>query len=484
MKKKSKKHIQINDIQACILVLSVYLLLTGVFYFASGEQLYWRTSRSEWIGEQSDLAIPEIVDGFEVRQDFFCRMDRLQRVAVPVTTFARENAGTFWMRVWDETDGRELASSAWDLRDVAEGQVLECSFDDMRVWHHTISIRLSSDAEAGAAVAPWFASTDTADGSQMSQLSYHGKVVDGTLCFFAYGKDKIWTGFHFFEIAAVLFVCLTAVCIWLYYKKKNGKKSKILALAALLRRYQFLIKQLVSRDFKIKYKRSVLGVLWSFVNPLLIMCVQYFVFSTIFKTDIENYQVYLLSGIVLFNFFSESSNVAMYAISGNAGLITKVYVPKYIYPVSKVLSTCVNLLISLLPLLLITLASGVGITKAWLLIPFDLVCLLVFCCGIALILSSALVFFRDIQFIWSVLLMALTYSTPVFYPETILPDGFRASLQFNPMYHFIRFFRMLIMDGISPEPMAYMQCAAIAALVMSVGLLVFKKTQDKFIFYL
>lgn len=228
----------------------------------------------------------------------------------------------------------------------------------------------------------------------------------------------------------------------------------------------------------------MLGALWSFVNPLLIMCVQYVVFSTIFKADIENYQVYLLSGIVLFNFFSESSNVAMYAISGNANLITKVYVPKYIYPVSKVLSTSVNLLISLLPLVIITISSGVSVTKAWLLIPYDLFCLLLFCIGIALILSSALVFFRDIQFIWSVLLMVLTYATPVFYPETILPEGFRGTLMFNPMYHFIRFFRTLVMDGVSPEPREYIQCAAISVAVLAAGLFVFKRTQDKFIFYL
>ncbi|MCI9122587.1 MAG: ABC transporter permease [Eubacterium sp.] len=255
-------------------------------------------------------------------------------------------------------------------------------------------------------------------------------------------------------------------------------------LFVFLRRYKFLIKQLVVRDFKIKYKRSVLGALWSFVNPLLIMCVQYVVFSTIFKADIENYQVYLLSGIVLFNFFSESSNVAMYAVTGNAGLITKVYVPKYIYPVTKVLSTSVNLMISLLPLLIITLVSGVNVTRAWLLIPFVLVCLLVFCCGIALILSAALVFFRDIQFIWSVFLMILTYATPVFYPEEILTERFRGVLSFNPMYHFIKFFRLLVMDGLSPEPVAYAQCAVIAGLVLALGVFVFHQTQDRFVYYL
>ena len=252
----------------------------------------------------------------------------------------------------------------------------------------------------------------------------------------------------------------------------------------LFGKYRFLIRQLVSRDFKIKYKRSVLGALWSFVNPLLMMSVQYFVFSTIFKADIHNYPVYLLAGIVLFNFFSESTNISLYAVTGNAGLITKVYVPKYIYPVSKVVSTGINLLVSLLPLLVMCLATGVKITKAWLLIPFDLLLLLIFCIGIGFILSAVMVFFRDMQFIWSVFCMVVTYATPIFYPESILPDTFKGTLAFNPMYHFIQFFRKIILEGISPQPRDYLVCTLIAAASFLTGFIVFRKTQDKFIFYI
>ena len=105
----------------------------------------------------------------------------------------------------------------------------------------------------------------------------------------------------------------------------------------ILKKYRFLLFQLVSRDFKTKYKRSVLGVLWSLLNPLMTMVVQYIVFSELFRWDIDNYAVYLISGIVLFSFFSEATNQALVSITGNAGLITKVYVPKYIFPVSKVI---------------------------------------------------------------------------------------------------------------------------------------------------
>ncbi len=493
MKKKTQKQLQWKciwkDSIFCAAVLFLFLLLTGIFYYAAGEQLYWRTSRAVYEYVPSGLAAPEPADGAEIRQEFLCRIDRLQRITVPVTAFARENHGILTLEVWDETDGRRLAADSWEMQTLAEEQQLECSFDDAGTWGHVISIRLVSDGTMGTCMAPWLAALpESGTAAQIeegnSQLFYQGMPIEGKISFGAYGKDKVWTGFHFFEIAAVLLILLAAGCIRLIVKKNTGKKSWLLDLAALLRSYRFLLKQLVARDFKIKYKRSVLGVLWSFVNPLLVMCVQYVVFSTIFRSDLEHYQVYLLSGIVLFNFFSESSNVGMYAISGNAGLITKVYVPKYIYPVSKVLSTCVNLLISLLPLVVITVASGVRVTKAWLLLPFILLCLLVFCCGIALLLSAALVFFRDIQFIWSVLLMVLTYATPVFYPESILPQGVREALQWNPMYHFVTFFRMLVMDGISPEPMMYVQCAAFAGIFLLVGAFVFARTQDRFIFYL
>lgn len=252
----------------------------------------------------------------------------------------------------------------------------------------------------------------------------------------------------------------------------------------MLRRYLFLLRQLVSRDFKIKYKRSVLGMLWSFVNPLMIMLVQYFVFSTLFRADIENYVMYLLTGIVLLNFFSESTNISLYAITGNAGLITKVYVPKYIYPVSKVLSSGINLFISLLPMMLIGLATGIRITQAWIMIPYVLACLIVFCIGMGFLLSALMVFFRDMQFIWSVFSTVLTYLTPVFYPESILSEEMRKLLNINPMYHFICFFRTIVLEGSYPKLQQYGACFVAAVMVFLAGAAVFHRLQDKFIFYL
>ena len=176
--------------------------------------------------------------------------------------------------------------------------------------------------------------------------------------------------------------------------------------------------------------------------------------------------------------------MSLTSIIGNAGLITKVYVPKYIYPLTRVLSSLVNLVISLIPLLLVTLISRIVPTKAYLLVPFVLVCLAVFCLGIGLLLAALMVFFRDIQFLWGVLTMIWMYATPIFYPPTILPDNLRGLLNLNPLYHFITFARTCFIDGISPEPSVYFLCFMVAAIALLVGALVFQKAQDRFVLYL
>ena len=197
-----------------------------------------------------------------------------------------------------------------------------------------------------------------------------------------------------------------------YRKWKRGEHSVLANALVAVQKYRFLIKQLVDRDFKAKYKRSVLGVFWSFLNPLLNMLVQYVVFSNMFKFDIPNFPVYLLCGNVVFSYFSESCGMALTSIVGNAGLITKVYVPKYIYPLTRIMSSMVNLLISLIPLFAVALISGLVPTKAYLLLPIPLLLLALFCLGLGMLLAAAMVFFRDIQFLWGVLTTIWMYLTP------------------------------------------------------------------------
>ncbi|MNW42957.1 Teichoic acid translocation permease protein TagG [compost metagenome] len=250
------------------------------------------------------------------------------------------------------------------------------------------------------------------------------------------------------------------------------------------RKYGFLLSQLIERDFKTKYRRSVLGILWSLLNPLLTMTIQYMVFSTLFRFDIPNYAVYLLSGIVMFNYMSEATSQSMTCIIQNASLINKVYMPKYIYPISRVLSCGVNFLLSLLALYIVILATGMHVTYHHIAIIYGLACLFIFICGLSLLLASIMVFFRDTQFLYGIGLTIWTYITPIFYPESILPSFMVTVMEFNPMYHFIRFIRVIILNGGFPDLMAWVYCAVFSIISLVMGIFIFNRTQNKFILYL
>ena len=270
----------------------------------------------------------------------------------------------------------------------------------------------------------------------------------------------------------------------IYQHARKAKGTLFWTAVSELKKYRFLIKQLVSRDFNTKYRQSVLGVVWSFLNPLLTMMVQYIVFSTIFKSEIYNYPVYLLCGIVLMNFFTESVALGMDSILTNARLITKVYIPKYIFPISKVLFSSLNMLISLIPLFIVVLITGAKLSFSLLLMPLALSLLLMFCLGMGFFMASANVFFRDTKFLWGVVSMLWLYLTPIFYPVTIIPEAYRWVFHMNPMFQFITFMRIIILDGISPGINTYIGCFLSAFIPLGLGLLVFKKSQNQFILHL
>jgi ABC-2 type transport system permease protein len=253
-----------------------------------------------------------------------------------------------------------------------------------------------------------------------------------------------------------------------------------------LMRYRFLMEQLVSRDFKTKYKRSVLGVFWSFLNPLMMMAVQYTVFSKLIARGggIDHYAMYLLIGIVLFNGFNDCCNQSMRAIVGSASLITKVYVPKFIYPVSKVFSASINMLLSMIPLLVVALFNRLWPCPAWICIPVALVLLIMFTTGMGLLLSSLMVFFRDIEFLWGVFSMVWMYATPIIYSIELLPDWVQKLEIINPMYHYINYMRTIIIGRAFPDLGQFLWCFGLAVLMMVLGGIVFHKTEDQFIFYI
>lgn len=249
-------------------------------------------------------------------------------------------------------------------------------------------------------------------------------------------------------------------------------------------RYGFLLEQLVKRDFNTKYRQSVLGVLWSFLNPLMTMAVQYIVFSALFRSDVERFPVYLLSGIVLFSFFNECVTLGMDSIVSAGTLISKVAMPKIIFPLSRSISSFINLVISLLPLGVIMLLSGSPITPAILAVPAILALTYLFALGMTLLLCTMNVFFRDMRFLWSVISLLWTYATPIFYPIGIIPEPWQSLFRWNPMYCFITALRSVTIEGEWPEVQLWGACLLCALLPLAAGILVFRKNEDKFVFHL
>lgn len=249
--------------------------------------------------------------------------------------------------------------------------------------------------------------------------------------------------------------------------------------------YRNLLKQLVLRDIKLKYRRSFLGYLWSVLNPLFVMVIMVVVFTTMFRSDIPNFPLYLLCGQILFNYMSEATSAAITSVMDSGGLLKKIYVPKYIFTVSKVTSTLITMLLSLIALILVALFTKTPVTVTYFLIVIPLLELYVFSLGLGLFLAQAAVFFRDIRYIYSVLLTGWTYLTPIFYPVSLL-DGMVKDIvtKVNPMYYYIDQFRCLVMYGEIPGAQSFLYASAVALAMLLLGAWSFWKNQDRFILYI
>ncbi len=257
-------------------------------------------------------------------------------------------------------------------------------------------------------------------------------------------------------------------------------------------RYRYLLENLVMRDFKLRYRRSVLGVLWSVLNPLLMCLVYWIVFSSLFSDirgdGISNFAVYLLCGQLLFSFFGETSTSGMSSMLGAAPLLKKVYMPKYIFPLEKCCFGMVNCFFSFIALLIVMVITGNAISWTILLAFYPLITLFFFTLGISLALAAFTVFFRDVMHMWSVFTTALMYFSAIFYDPTQMGmiGGFSVQMliSFNPMYWYITAFRTVVMSGELLTENMILVCGACALLSMILGSYIFGKTQDKFVLHI
>lgn len=256
---------------------------------------------------------------------------------------------------------------------------------------------------------------------------------------------------------------------------------------------KYILRQLVTKDFKIKYRRSVLGVAWSVLNPLLMMVVMSIVFSTIFgqsrngSITPEMYPLYLIVGNITFSVMSESTNQALMSIIAASSLLKKVKVHRWVFPVQKVLFSLVNFAFSLVAVALVMLWFRVLPTWHLILLPVCLFLLMCFCMGLGMILSALAVFFRDVMHLWTVVITAWMYLTPIFWTTDYISQmahWIQVLVVVNPMFNYLQFMRDIFLFNTTPSMLTLGLCVFWAVAALVVGYAVFHKTEHKFILYI
>lgn len=246
-------------------------------------------------------------------------------------------------------------------------------------------------------------------------------------------------------------------------------------------KYKFLLSELVKKDIKLKYRRSKLGILWTLLEPLLTMIVLSVVFSELKGNTDRTFPVYVLTGRLLYSYFSNGTKVAARSIRSHSSMMRKVYIPKYMYPLSSILSNFVIFLISLIVLVGVTLVLRIEVTVHVFEAIYPLVILFLLTLGVGLILATLEVFFRDLEYLWSVVLMIIMYCCAIFYQADMLKGNKHLILDLNPVYALIKNFRNAVLYGTGPDYGALAYAGTFSVVALVIGVLAFYKKQDEFI---
>ena len=250
-----------------------------------------------------------------------------------------------------------------------------------------------------------------------------------------------------------------------------------------LKKYQFLFEELVKRDFKTKYKRTILGMAWSILSPLLTLLVMRLVFTQFFGRTTEHYTIYLFCGNLMFSFFNDSTTQGMNALMSNAHIFTKVNVPKYMFLLSKNVQCLINFGLTLCVFFAFCVLDKIVFSWKFIFLLFPIVCSVIFNIGIGMILSALFVFFRDTQYLWTVFTQLLMYMSAIFYSIDNYPQLAKNLFLLNPVYLFIRYFRKIVLESCIPSPQFHLLMAGDAILALGIGCWIYKKYNHRFLYY-
>lgn len=241
----------------------------------------------------------------------------------------------------------------------------------------------------------------------------------------------------------------------------------------------FLLEEIVKQNFASKYKGSILGIFWSFLKPLLIMILLTIIFSSIFSGSIVNYPVYVLSGKCIYDFFSAGVSASMTSLKRNQNILKRTSAPKYIFIVGCVLSEFINFLITLIILFGVMVATNTTFSLLMILSVIPVFSIAIMITGIGLVLSILCIHYTDIEHLWSVVVLALMYSSAIFYPMSIIPEPYHSYILLNPFYWAIEQFRDLIYLGIIPNILNIINLILLSIIVLIFGIIIFKKYEKK-----
>lgn len=250
-----------------------------------------------------------------------------------------------------------------------------------------------------------------------------------------------------------------------------------------IKKHFFLFQELTKRDFKKKYKRTVLGMGWSVLSPLLQLLVMSLVFGELFGKNTPHFTIYLFCGVLVFNYFAESTKSGMKALVENAKIFSKVNVPKYLFLFSKNLSSLINFGLTLVVFFAFCLFDSIVFSWNFFALIYPICCLVVFNLGMGMIFSALNVFFRDISYLYDIFIMLLRYMSAIFYTVDRFGPTLQKVLYLNPIYCYIKYFRIVVLDGNIPSLQYHLLCAFYALAVFGIGSLVYKLCNRKFVYY-
>lgn len=249
--------------------------------------------------------------------------------------------------------------------------------------------------------------------------------------------------------------------------------------------YKFVFSELVKRDFNKRYKRSVLGILWSMLAPLFQLLVMSFVFKRVFGSAVEHYTIYLFAGQLMFNYFKEATNEGMSSIISNAGIITKVTVPKYLFLISKVMAASINFLLTLGIFFVFAAVDKIQFTWKFMLLLYPIACLFLLIVGCGLILSALYVFFKDIQYLYDIFTLALMYFSAIFYDVSIFAGSRMEQLLYiNPVFVYINYVRQIVLFNQIPSLSYHLYALIYALVILRIGMWMYKKYNYMFLYYI